>query len=325
MCSVKLGTSILSLNTQPYFNKKACCKYAQNKSLPELCGEVNETTLGNRSLSSPACSCIDFMACKTVALTGISSDHYDEVQDAIASVQNFHPDMKIIVYNVGLKPCEVEHLNRLRNVKVIRFPFERFPPHVRHLKSYAWKILATDAILQEHEIVFWMDASVRLYRPVTDKVLHDLQAFPYRAEMHSLAYDGMYSYDSTYKWFGVTRAQMGKKGQVESGKQFLRNCLFLYQKMYNKLLKCAKDQSCLEPPGHALYCKELPPGKRPNKNTRLEDVPNRNCFRYDQSALTIVLHKHFNLTASSRPVSSFHETLGVYRQPTACYTVYLKD
>ena len=321
-CSAQLAAA--NQNPQPYFNKEACCNYAQNKSLPELCGEVNETTLGNRSLSSPACSCIDFMACKTVALTGISSDHYDEVQDAIASVQNFHPDMKILVYDLGLKPCEVEHCNSLHNVEMISFPFEHFPPYVRHLKNFAWKILGIHAMLQEHEIVFWMDASVRLYRPVTDKVLYDLQVFPHRAEMHWSNYDGMYSYDSTYKWFGVTRAQMGKKGQVEGGKQFLRNCPLLYEKMYNTLLKCAMDPSCIEPPGHKVHCDRLPPEKRPNKNTRPEDVPNRNCFRYDQSALTIVLHKHFNLTASSRPVRSLRETLGIYRQYTNCYSLYLK-
>ena len=313
------------INLQPYFNKEACCKYAQNKSLPELCGEVNETTLGNRSLSSPACSCIDFMACKTVALTGISSDHYDEVQDAIASVQNFHPDMEIFMYDLGLKPCEVEHFNSLHNVKVIEFPFEHFPPYVRHLKNFAWKILGIHAMLQEHEIVFWMDASVRLYRPVTDKVLYDLQVFPHRAEMHWSNYDGMYSYDSTYKWFGVTRAQMGKKGQVEGGKQFLRNCTFLYHKIYNELLECAKDHLCIEPPGHTMRCTELTPDKHPSAVTRPEDVPNRECFRYDQSALTIVLHKHFNLNASSRPVRSLRETLGVHRQYTTCYTLHLKE
>jgi hypothetical protein len=312
----------------PYFNKEACCKYAQNKSLPELCGEVNETTLGNRSLSSPACSCIDFMACKTVALTGISSDHYREVHDAIASVQNFHPDMKILVYDLGLYQCEVKHLNSLHNVKVITFPFQLYPEYVRHLQSYAWKIFGIHAILQKHEIVFWMDASVRLYRPVTDKVLHDLQAFPYRAEMIGGYYDGLFTYDATYEWFGVTRAQMGKKLQIESGKQFLRNSPFLYDKIYNELLKCARDPSCLEPEGHRLVCDLIELPKKIHKiktttNMRPEDVQNANCFRYDQSALTIVLHKYFNLTLSSRPVSTFQETLHVWRHYTTCYSVYV--
>ena len=231
--------------------------------------------------------------------------------------------MKILVYDLGLKPCEVNHLSSLHNVEVITFPFKLYPEYVRHLQSYAWKIFGIHAILQKHEIVFWMDASVRLYRPVTDKVLYDLQAFPYRAEMLYGFYDGMFSYDATYKWFGVTRAQMGKKSQVESGKQFLRNCPFLYDKIYNELLKCAKDQSCLEPPGHALICKNLPPEKHPNESTRPEDVPNRNCFRYDQSALTIVLHKQFNFTRFSRPVATFTETLSVWRWYTTCYTLYV--
>ena len=322
-CDDSLSKRII--NPQPYFNKEACCKYARNKSLPELCGVVNETTLGNRSSSSPTCSCIDFMACKMVVLTGISSDHYDEVHDAIGSVQNFHPDVKILVYDLGLLPCQVKHLNSLHNVEVIAFPFKLYPDYVSHLRSYAWKIFGIHAILQKHEIVFWMDASVRLYKPVTYKVLHDLQIFPYRAEMLYGFYDGMYTYDAMYEWFGVTRAQMGKKSQVESGKQFLRNCPFLYEKIYNELLKCANDQSCLEPPGHALICDDMPPERLPNANTRPEDVPNRKCSRYDQSALTIVLHKQFNLTRFSRPVAPFWETLSVWRWYTTCYTVYVND
>ena len=37
------------INSQWHSNKEVCCSYTQNKSLPELSGMMNETTLGKRS------------------------------------------------------------------------------------------------------------------------------------------------------------------------------------------------------------------------------------------------------------------------------------
>ena len=115
-------------NPYVYFNKEPCCEYGRDKSLEELCGQVNETTLGNKTPLGDLCTCIDFMACKMVIMTGISSNHNSEAQDGIASAQTFHPNTTIIVLNLGLKDKEVRQLNSLRNVKVVRYPFEKYPP-----------------------------------------------------------------------------------------------------------------------------------------------------------------------------------------------------
>jgi hypothetical protein len=265
------------------------------------------------------------MACKTVALSAVSSIYYNKLQDAIASVQNWHPSMRIIVYDLGLRKCEADHLSNLHNVEVIPFPFQQYPPHVRNIHNYAWKGLAINMTLQTYEIVFWMDASVRLKAPLTDKVLQDLQAFPFRGEILYTFYDGLFTYDSTYKWFGVTRAQLGKKDQVQGGLQFLRRSSFLYKYIYNELLECLLDKSCIQPPGHRMYCPQLPQDRRPNEDTKPENVPNRSCFRYDQSALTIVIHKSFNVTVDTHFVSSLSYTLGVHRFSTICFPLYEKE
>ena len=314
-------------NTKPYFNKENCCLRGQYKSLVELCGEVNETTLGNKTVrvgdgvSASSCTCIDFMACKTVALTAASSNHHSELQDAIASVQNFHPNMKIIVYNLGLLDCEVKHLNKMHNVEVARFPFDQYPSHVGKLMNYAWKIFAINKTLQVHEIVFWMDASVRLNAPLTDKVLHDLQAFPFRGELLYPFYDAAVSYDSTYKWFGVTRRLMSRKSQVQGTMQFLRNSPFLHKRIYKEMVRCALDTECIDPLDSSPFCSqkvyffededELP-----------EEIPNCKCFRYDQSALTILIHREFNVTRNTPYVASLSYTLNVHREYTHCFTMY---
>ena len=101
------------------------------------------------------------MPCKTIALTGISSDHYDEVQDAIVSIQNFHPDMKILVYDLGLKPCEIYHLSSLHNVEVISSPFKLHPNYVRHLQATHGEFLESMQFYKKGRLYFgWMQVYV---------------------------------------------------------------------------------------------------------------------------------------------------------------------
>ena len=228
-------------NFYVYFNKEPCCEYGRDKSLEELCGQVNKTTLGNKT-PLDLCTCVDFMACKMVIVTAISSNHYSEVQDVIASAQIFHPNTTIIVHNLGLEDEEVRQLTSLHNVKVVRFLFKEYPPHVRTLKNFAWKVLTVYNALQKYEIVIWMDASVRIRAPLTERLLHDLQIFPFRAEVLKYFYDAAYTYDSTYERFGVTRREMSRKSQVKGTLHLSRNCSFLHHFLYDEYVQCVLDK-----------------------------------------------------------------------------------
>ena len=305
-------------NPYVYFNKEPCCEYGRDKSLEELCGQVNETTLGNKTHLGDLCTCIDFMACKMVIVTGISSNHYSEAQDGIASAQIFHPNTTIIVLNLGLKDEEVRQLNSLHNVRVVRYPFEKYPPHVKILTNFAWKVLAIYNALHEYEIVFWMDASVRIIAPLTDKLLQDLQVFPFRAEMLKYFYDAAYTYDSTYERFGVTRREMSRKSQVQGGFHLSRNCSFLHHYLYNDYVQCVLDKDCIHPPNSTVICPKtvaFPPDGGPYP----EEIPNIGCFRYDQSILTILVYRNFNITEDPPCLASISYTLVVYRHPSYCF------
>ena len=48
------------------------------------------------------CTCEDFLICLLVVLTAISSNHFQEVKDMIASVQINLPYTRLIAYDLGL-------------------------------------------------------------------------------------------------------------------------------------------------------------------------------------------------------------------------------
>ena len=315
-------------NFSPYWNKKHCCQEAATQTLPELCGEINATTLGKKS-HVPGCTCIDFMACKTVVLTATSTNHYWESLDAIASVQNMMPDVKIIMMDLGMWKSQRNQIQRLRNVEVISFPFEAFPPHVKKLDTYAWKHLSIQMMLSKYEIVSYMDASVRLTRPLVDLLLPDLQKFPLRVYVNGF-FDGAYTMDETYDYLGVTRKQMSKRYQKEGTFQLYRNCSLLHERILSPLVDCALHKECIAPAGGSpYYCSAEKYQEQVQDIDNIDVIENvgymYGCHRYDQSAITCVLEREFQIPNDSPLVEAARvsETRVIWRYVSKCFTLYL--
>ena len=311
-------------NPTPYRNKERCCREAEAKHLPELCGQVNASAIGNES-QVQACTCLDFMACKTVVLTAASSNHWIESLDGIGSVQNIMPDMKIIMMDIGLTEEQVEQLQRLRNVEIRKFPFDTYPPHVKDLMKYAWKPLAIQRTLLEYEIVFWMDASLRIKRPLMDIVIPDLQKFPVRVKTNGY-YDGAFTRDETYKFVGITRKQVGKHIQMQGNVQMYRNCSFVHERVVSPLVDCALHEECIAPSRSSPFGCNFDRYKEQVKQIdTIEEVAYMGCHRFDQSALTAVLYREFHFPNDHYVVdpAGYSETIVVWRNPTKCFTLFL--
>ena len=269
------------------------------------------------------------MACKAVVLTATSLNHWLESLDAIASVQNLMPDMKIIVMDLGMSSEQAEQLQRLRNVEVQKFPFDSFPPHVKRLGVFAWKILSIQMMLSKYEVVFYMDASIRLKCPLVDILYPSLQSFPIRVRTISY-YDGAFTMEETYKYLGITRKQVSKRFQKEGGVQMYRNCSFLHERVMSALVDCALHEECIAPRGASRRGCDLSKYHERVKNIdAIEEVEymGHGCHRFDQSVLTSVLEREFHLPNGSPPVdvTGYYKTLVVWRSPTNCFTLFLKE
>ena len=115
-------------------------------------------------------------------VTAISSDHFKEVQDMIHSAQKNAPNTKIFVYDLGLKKHERKILSDHCFVEVRTFPFSKYPSHFRGLAlNEAWKPIIINELAKEYDVILYGDASLRLLKPVKDKVLPHLMEFPFVA------------------------------------------------------------------------------------------------------------------------------------------------
>ena len=314
------------LNPIPYRNKKHCCQEAEKQTLPELCGELNASSIRNES-HVEGCTCTDLMACKAVLLTAASENHWQESQDAIASVQNLMPDMKIIMMDLGLSAEHVEKLQQMRNVEVRKFPFDSYPPHVKRLDVFAWKSLSMQMTLFEYEVVFYMDSSIRLKRPLVDILIPSVQKFPIKVNSNGF-YDGAFTREETYKYLGVTREQVSKRSQKEGGLQVYRNCSFLHERILSALVDCALHEECIAPSGASPYgCNFNKYRQQVREINTIEQVEYIGCHRFDQSAITSVLEREFHF-ADHHPVAesrAFSQSLVVWRWPTKCFKLFYNN
>ena len=136
-------------------------------TLEQLCkadGSIQPSEIAKRA-EAEQCTCLNIFYCKLVVVTAISSNHYNEAQDMIASVQKFLPSTKLILYDLGLSEEQKGKLHQYCNVEVRPFVFEKYPPHTKNLKLYTWKIFIIKEVAGEYEVIFWGDSSVRVIGP----------------------------------------------------------------------------------------------------------------------------------------------------------------
>ena len=280
-----------------------------NISAQEYCDESHTKVEG--------CSCLDMMVSKTVFVSGISANHFDEAHDMIGSIQKHMPGTKIIIYNLGLEKRQLRQICRMCNVELRHFDFDFYPSHITpyNLKTYAWKPVIVGNVSREYEIVMWADASVRLKTSLEDFV------FPYflTAELTFVGHPNIpgnkivqMTHDSTIKHLNVTREMLKGLPVIEANSDVFwltRNV----KKLVDEWRDCAMVRDCIAPlgstTGHLPLCKMWMGGPEATTFT--------GCHRFDQSVLNIVIFKNHGRGVAEAIKPIVDNTLTLARDDTS--------
>ena len=261
----------------------SCCSIAGQKKLEDLCPEGAKNVSGT-------CSCKDYILCKLVMVTAISSNHFKEVIDYIGSVHALFPHTKIIVYDLGLKASQSRTISSYCNTEIRRFDFSKYPNHVKTLKKYAWKPFIIEEMSEEYEIFFFCDASIRVTQSVKN-FIPNLLKFPVlpcsrleeRLQVMKSTHDGMFRYLN----LTGSREQLASLSPTfESGSViYWANNLFK-ENFLPKWIDCAMHVECIAPKGSTVHGCDFKKKVWPKKVYA-------GCHRYDQSALNVILYRDF--------------------------------
>ena len=270
-----------------------CCREVAGIALEEVChGWTENGSMPTESFDLHSnCSCLDFLYCKLVVFTGISSNHYDEAQDMIATFQHYLPSTRIIVYDIGLADNQRTQLRKYCNVEVRIFQFNKYPNHVRDLHVYAWKPLITNEVAEEYEVICYADASARVMGPFKP-VFPLLLKFPFMSgSAYGLPIIPMTKDEQLrYLKFPYTRQKSGFFGHIESGLWVVWVNRLMRRKLLESWVDCALHKECIAPPGSVLEPCNYDAAWR-------HDGPGRfvGCHRFEQSALSVILIREFGL------------------------------
>ena len=213
-------------------------------------------------------------------VTAISSNHFIELMARIDVMEKFLPEnIKIIVYDLGLKRHEVEQLRNIPNVAYRVFDFSVFPTFVLNLHNYSWKPLIIQRVLSEFGGVLWMDTSV-VFQDSYDKIVQ------YMVEKNS-------SFLYYFKRAGHTILSgtdprmlefLPMKGTSEMSKYMpqagailIYNTRLVRDNIMKWVLACSLIEHCIAPSGPARHCDNFPPDKFGG------------CHLYDQSLFAITV------------------------------------
>ena len=100
-------------------------------------------------------------------VTGFSSDHFNQHRESVVTVfERFNISLsktntrKILVFDLGLTQSQINILKSDPRYIYQKFNFEKYPPHTKWLKSYAFKIFTFMECLETYQNCIWFDASI---------------------------------------------------------------------------------------------------------------------------------------------------------------------
>ena len=285
---------------------QSCCSVAMQYKVEYLCSREISSLVSH-------CSCSDYLMCKLVMVTALSSNHFVESIDFFGSVYAYFPQVKVVVYDLGLTMNEVSCIQSYCNVLEVRkFNLTRacYPSHIKDLHNYAWKIFIISEMSEEYELFFYCDASCRM-KSIIPHYLPNILKFPVLPA--SWLNDSIVktTHDGMLKYFGEQRSRQELEQLLPHGFQaiviFWANVVFK-EKLLPSLIDCASHLECIAPKGSHLWgCyKALKPIYWW-------------CHRYDQSALNMLLLRDFGDTLVALDKQSRTELVDIARSPTMQY------
>lgn len=205
-----------------------------------------------------------------VIITGANSKFFGPLQNLVGSLRYWAPSNKIVVYNLGLDPEEVNIVESWDNVLDVKWKTgipATYPEHLRKAKAYAWKPVAINESLHEYKQIFWLDAGSTVVGPITEAIRITQQngIFLVWGQDEDMKPK---SFTKTYSAFGYDKATF-RGGPHYSG----NTQAYLYPSRYVDTVvipnaQCALLPDCIMPEG--------------------SEVVNH---RYDQTTLSILSHR----------------------------------
>ncbi|XP_052816744.1 uncharacterized protein LOC128243184 isoform X1 [Mya arenaria] len=234
-------------------------------------------------------------------VTAFSSNHYLESKFLFKNIDDVvrpqYPDVKVIVYGLGLSTGVKQKLLTFCKCEIREFNFDLYPDHVEIIFGYTWKPIVLQEVAREHPFSIWMDTSVRF----TDK---DLRPFFENAKRLGVVVTkntgpiAMRTHTKTFQFLGENPCTFRDRNEFQGGFVMLYSNPTTVQYFMKPWVSCALTLGCMLPDYSARDYIDC--GKHGNVYF--------DCHRFDQSVLGILLSRTYGLKVDDHGVDtrSYH-------------------
>ncbi|CAH1774564.1 unnamed protein product [Owenia fusiformis] len=252
--------------------------------------EATEEMLQRLQIPPPESSFVELseeMLQNFVFVTASSRNHFNESLELIGGIQTYYPDRDIYYYDIGLEDENVAKIKTMCRVKYRQFDFEAYPPHVSIIKTYAFKPLIIKEMMTEHRVgVFWVDSSIRFKTGETETLWEKMKngnglvlfINTFINKISAVTHPDM------YEFLPADEQEMRGRTTYGCGALLIYNTKFAYEHFFQWFLLCALNAQCIAPVGSRIKCDE----------ESKDRSAYRNCHRFDQSALNILISNMYN-------------------------------
>ncbi|XP_041377536.1 uncharacterized protein LOC121389933 [Gigantopelta aegis] len=226
-------------------------------------------------------------------VTGVSSKTFFSVQGLIKQFRKDIPELKeaqLIIYDIGLYTRERELLEKYCDCDVRTFQFSAFPDHVANLALNAWKPIIIQNVIDEAGSAIYMDPGMRL------KSFTSLNILKHRGDREFFVWDAAlgeatprnvlgYTFPQTFKFLQESRCAFSDALMVATDVIVVFGSNATWSHVMKPWLICSLNEDCIAPSGaRTSYCFHV---RRPMTT---------GCHMFDQSALSIILNRGFQIT-----------------------------
>ncbi|GFO07630.1 hypothetical protein PoB_003413500 [Plakobranchus ocellatus] len=235
-----------------------------------------------------------------ILMTAASSNHFLESQALLQNIHQFvFPHLKnfaLLFYDIGLTGRERRDMEKYCRCQVLSFPFHELPEYVQNLKCYAWKPVMIKAHIHQANVVLWLDASIR-FNGDSDQLHLLIQRVKERGVQigGSSADTAFRTFRSMFHYFGDEPCMYLGMGQAQATIGGYNNEPFVHRAILEPWVACALNQDCMCPANNlSAGCRD---SKKMAENFMLHGGPiiYGMCHRFDQSAITLILHKLYQI------------------------------
>ena len=212
-------------------------------------------------------------------ITYSNQRYFKALQNLIGSVHFWEPDLRIVIYDIGMNENQVHEILNWKNVLYKKFNFSLYPPHVQKLKNYAFRPIIWNETFHNYGYTFVQDAGQEFIKKI-DPIRNIIQKegfFSSTFEESTLPKFKTLTHPLTEKYLNITLQKPHCEGGIIGFKKDHPRGEDI-RKLLHDAAACSLVEECIAPEGSI-----------------------RDNHFYDQAVLTLLTQK-YNFTCGGMKI-----------------------